>query len=188
MIFVNPKPTDKPSRYPIDRIGYCKVVGASRVSNLIDIFESFDFKVEAGEIEDHGVDLRIYNPSGFLLFVVESTNWRPSCYMSKAKALSIRDSFSAYVCPKILVVSFRQNWILQRDLIRSDVDILEFGFQTQPFFDWFLERGKAKGMRPNDMETLELERTIILGYLEEKNLLEVLEAIIEDSIAIYQYT
>ena len=91
--------------------------------------------------------------------------------MSEKKAISMRDNFRKYFCFKLLACSFESNFKTREDYIESDVDVIVFGFQTQPYIEFFSELGEADGMRPDDEETLDLEREKILDYLKRKGLL-----------------
>jgi hypothetical protein len=147
------------------------MVGLTRVKNISEILVSLGFLVKYGAIEDDDVDIWVYDSLGFLVLVIEVTNWRRSSYMSKKKAESIKRNFEKYSCPKLFVCSFHNNYLRYGGVIGEGVDILVVGFQTQPFYEWFSGRGEADGMRPDDDETREIVRRKIKGYLEEIRLI-----------------
>ena len=159
------------SFYPVRRIDYCKAVGLVRVKNVFEMLESMGFLVKCGAVEDDDVDIWVYDSLGSLVLVIEVTNWRRSSYMSRKKAESIRRNFKKYSCHKLFICSFDSNYLKHRDIIGVDMDVLVLGFQTQPFYEWFCEKGKADGMRPDDEETRKLLKEKLLRYLVEKGLI-----------------
>lgn len=157
--------------YPVKRTEYNKNVGITRVINIAEIIEDLGFIVRIEKVEGHDVDIWVYNHLGTLQLVIEVTNWQAHPYMDPKRAVSIRDNLNNYSCRKLLVCSFQTNYHNQRHYFDPEIDILVFGFQTQPFYDWLLERGRADGMRPDDSETKEIVRRKIRAYLEEIGLI-----------------
>jgi len=160
--------------YPVKRMDYCKKVGLIRVNNVANILITCGFLVRTATVENGDVDIWVLDGSGSLALVCEVTNWRERCYMSERKARSVRDNFRKYTCDKLLICSFENNYRLRSSFIDPDVDIITFGFQTQPWYGWFLERGRAMGMRPDTSETREIVRRKIVDYLEKKGLIYLL--------------
>jgi len=157
--------------YPVGRTEYCKTVGVTRVNNVGEILREHGFTVNVAEVENPDVDIWVYDQSYSLLLVIEVTNWRDGIYMPMRKAISIRNNFRRYACRKLFVCSFQWNYFGKIAYIDIDVNVCVMGFQTQPFYDWYYERGWDDGMRPNTEETKEIVRRNITAYLEEKGLI-----------------
>jgi hypothetical protein len=154
-------------RYPAESIRYKKVVGQTRVTNLINILSREGYRVISDDIENHGVDLKVYDDSGLFL-VIEVTNWRRRSYMCFVKAESVKSNFRRYSCKKLLVCSFEENYRRYRNYFDANMDIIEIGFQTNPWYYWFREQGRdTSDLRPNDAETLDILRHQILAYLND---------------------
>lgn len=125
---------DRMIRYPygIDRMRYNKTVGTLRVKNIAGVITDFGFHVVYAEVENKDVDIWVYNADKTLVLVSEVTNWRPSSFMGEKKGKSVQDNFLRYDCSKLFICSFRDVTRNKEDYFDDDVDIIEFGFQTQP--------------------------------------------------------
>ena len=151
-------------RYPVERTKYCKTVGKTRVNNIAEILRSLEgFDVTVKDPEAHDVDLWVSNGDG-LVFVGEALNWKRNSYLGFKRAMSIVENLtSSSYCDlnKLLVFSFWENIKNQMEFFDGlDIDFLEMGFQTQPipYYVFYLSRGSASDMRPNDEMTRKIVR------------------------------
>jgi hypothetical protein len=159
-------------RYPVERITYSKRVGATRVRNIETILRDLDFGVSPTFVEAYGPDVLVYRES--LVIVVEVLNWKRNSWMDEKRALSIRNNFLHYDCLRLLVSSFRNNYVHRIEFFEDvDVDYLDIGFQTQPisYYEFFNTQGLSDDMRPNNEETRSIVRMKLEEYLHEKDLL-----------------
>ena len=148
---------------------YNEIVGAARVENFDWILTNLGFKVISMAVQNRDVDLWVFSRNQLIL-VAEITNWRDTSIMSRKKARSFRFNFTNYDCHKLLVVSFLSNIGVYRDYVDEDVDVLEMGFQTQPFYGYNAEL-TSEGMNPHDDTTrLEVIR-LVTNYLISKGLI-----------------
>jgi len=92
--------------------------------------------------------------------------------MSEKKAKSVQKNFRKYSCHKLFVCSFKENHTKTIDYFDNDVSIIHLQFQTQPpsWYEWFLERNRADGMRPDCDETTQMVETALLEYFIRKGL------------------
>lgn len=162
-------------RYPDERTIYNKIVGDTRVDNIVDILTGFGFNVVTKESENDDVDIWVYK-DGVPVLVVEVTNWRQSSYMDFNRAESIRMNFSKYnnTVRKLLVVSFANNYMHRASHFNGlDMDVLEVGFQTQPmdYYEFYKRKGMAGDMQPDNLETMEILRGKLEAYLKKKRLI-----------------
>ena len=140
-------------KYPVRKWTYNKVVGSIRVKNIESVLCDLGFSVRCVLVENSDVDIWVTDGSSLVL-VIEVTNWRKSSDMSHKKAISLQSNFRKYRCHKLFVCSFYVNFEHKEYFIDRDVDVMILGFQTQPYYDWFLDRGRSYGMRPDDSRTL----------------------------------
>lgn len=164
-------------RYPVERIKYCKTVGKTRVDNIAEILRSLDgFDVTVKEPEAHDVDLWVYKELQPIL-VTEVLNWKSNVYLGFKRTMAIIENLNASSyrdLNKLLVYSFWENIRNQMDFLNLlDIDFLEIGFQTQPmtYYVFYLNRGSASDMRPNDSSTKGIVRRKLLEYLAKKGLI-----------------
>lgn len=164
-------------KYPVERAKYCKTVGRTRVENIAEILRSLDgFEVTIKEPEAHDVDVWVSKESQ-LIQVIEVLNWQRNAYLDLKRAFAIMENLndpSYGDLNKLLVFSFWENIKNQMEFFNGlGIDFLEMGFQTQPipYYVFYLSRGSASDMRPNDKMTKEIVRRKLMAYLTEKNLI-----------------
>lgn len=162
------------SLYPsgIDRMSYNKIVGALRVRNIAASITKLGFTVKSNAVEDSDIDIWVYDTDDNLVLVIEVTNWRRQSYMSEKKAKSVQENFRKYPSNKLFVCSFEENYAKARGYFDNDVSIIHLQYQTQPqsWYEWFLERNRADGMRPDCDETTQMVETALLEYFVRKGL------------------
>jgi len=155
-------------------VEYNKVVGKTRVENIASILEHLGFTVVIKEPENHDVDVWVYR-DGSLVLVIEVLNWRKRDYLDFPRTMAIIRNLtnSKYDnCRKLLVFSFLQNIRNRLNYFDGyDIDFLELGFQTQPYYPFYANSPLASGMRPNNLTTKILVRRKLLSYLVGTDLL-----------------
>ena len=160
--------------YPVERTEYCKVVGKTRVENIAGILEHFGFAVVTKEPENHDVDIWVYRDNNLVL-IIEVLNWRKKVYMDFNRAMAIRENFSNANynnSRKLLVFSFFDNIKNQLSYFGGlDIDFLELGFQTQPYYVFYVIKRLASDMRPNTLATKLLVKRMIQTYLRGRDLI-----------------
>ena len=159
--------------YPdnIDDDTYRKTVGKSRVYNTVRSLEEFRFSPTFDYIENHDVDIWCHKYDKLIL-VTEVTNWQNTVYLKDDKGESIQTNFKKYDCKKLVIFSFKENYYSNKKCIDKDVNVLIMGFQTNPYYNWFLERGEADYMKPDDSITYLSEKMQLSKCLMEMGLLE----------------
>lgn len=161
-------------RYPVKRTKYCKTVGKIRVENIAEILQNLGFSVTIRNPESHGVDVWVFK-EGNLVLVIEVLNWRKNVYMDLNRAKAIRQNFSSSYynnLRKLLVFSFIENIENQMNYFEGlDIDFLELGFQTQPYYEFYAIQGLASGMRPNNLATRNLVKRKLVAYLAGRGLM-----------------
>lgn len=167
--------------YPTNRQSYNCDVGQARVENIAHAIRSFGFTEHTNSVQTHGVDIWVENSRGDLILVIEVLNWQIFDYMSRSKAESIQRNFRDYECSKLLVVSYDSVLVGYEDYIDPDVDVIEFGFQTQPYYDYFEGSIEQVEMRPNNEETKTIEVNLIREYFVSKGFVN--EALDQEEIA-----
>jgi hypothetical protein len=166
--------------YPKRRKRYNWDVGQTRVENIAQAIRSLGFTVRTNPVQAHGVDIWVYNSREDLILVIEVLNWQIFDCMSRSKAESIQRNFRDHKCSKLLVVSYDFVLVGYEDYIDPDVDVIEFGFQTQPYYDYFEGSIEQAEMRPNDEETKAIEAIKIREYLVSKGFIN--EALDQEEI------
>ena len=160
--------------YPVERMEYNKVVGRTRVENIALILEHFGFTVVIKEPENHDVDIWVYR-DGSLVLVIEVLNWRKRDYLDFERTMAIIRNLtnSKYDnSRKLLVFSFLKNIKNRLGFFNGlNIDFLELGFQTQPYYTFYINSPVASCMRPNNLTTRILVRRKLQAYLEETDLL-----------------
>ena len=153
-------------------MSYNKIVGALRVRNVVTIIAKLGFKVEYEEVENKDVDIWVYDAERNLILVIEVTNWRPSSNMGKKKAKSVQKNFRKYHCLKLFICSFEGKNTKTTDYLDDDVGIIQLQHQTQPksWYEWYHERNRADGMRPDCEETKQHLEASLLDYFIRKGI------------------
>ncbi len=158
-------------RYPDEKTPYLKRGGITRVGNIAAILAGEGLRPIFYRVEKKGADINVFDINRLCL-VVEVTNWSKTSYMDLDRINSINDNLSIYHCSKLLICSFEDNYHRVKDAISDKIDIINIGFQTNPFYYWLLEHERnVEDKRPDTYETFLLERNKILPYLDTLNLL-----------------
>jgi len=163
-----------PYAYPVPRIEYNKVVGKTRVENIANILEHLGFAVIIKEPENHDVDVWAYRDESLVL-VIEVLNWRKRDYLDFTRTMAIIRNLtnSKYDnSRKLLVFSFLQNIRNRLSFFNGfNIDFLELGFQTQPYYTFYANSPLASCMRPNNLTTRILVSRKLQAYLEGTDLI-----------------
>jgi hypothetical protein len=156
--------------YPVSKMEYCKKVGRVRVENIASILSRLGFSVTYEPVENHDVDIWVFTKTRNLILVIEVINWQITSCMSKKKTKSIRKNFNQYDCMKLLVTSFKENLSDELCSEEIDFDVLELGFQTQPFYGE-TDALSDEDMRPDDYSTYRMVQCLLIKYLCQKGLI-----------------
>lgn len=160
------------SRYPISQKEYMQKTGRLLAHRIGQQLQHFGYNTWICKEQNNGVDLKVYNLNGCLIFVAELLNWSPYTEMSNKRKRWIKENLKKYSCYKLLIYTAMKNQDMLNDLYKDSICILKLGYQILPkfFYKHYEAKNQVEGRSIDSKETTLHIKSQLLSFLESLTL------------------
>jgi hypothetical protein len=155
-------------RYPVEKEEYDKSVGKLLPHRIGQILKELGFRTQIFEVEENGVDIKVFDNDNRLILVGEIINWSIGSYLNNSRITKIINNLSEYQCKRVLVYAAPRGEHLLEDLGSYSISKLKIGYQLLPkyFYDHYAKRGQVFLREIDSRITRQDIKTKIVEFLQ----------------------
>lgn len=132
-------------RFRVRQSVYDKCVGKLLPHRIGQILKELGFRTRIFEVEENGVDIKVFDNDNRLILVGEIVNWSHRSYMNNSRITKIISNLSEYQCQRLFIYTAIGGESLLKNLDDYGIPKLKIGYQLLPkfFYDHFAKKDQV---------------------------------------------